>query len=71
MKLKGIVIGVNPDGKEVRRHINRDIKKTPEDNDFSAFQIGTGVRVVYVKATVTHNGKLVRVYNTIQGAVRV
>ena len=65
MKLNGMVIGVNTDGKEVRRHISRDIKKIPEDGDFSAFQIGTIVRVEYVKAAVTDNGKLVRVYNTI------
>jgi hypothetical protein len=65
MKLKGIVIGVNPDGKEVRKHIERDVKELPKDNDFSAFQIGTKINVVYVKATVTHNGKLVRVYNTV------
>ena len=65
MKLKGLVIGVNPDRKEVRRHINRGIKKLPKDNDFSAFQIGTKINVVYMKATVTHNGKLVRVYKTI------
>ena len=65
MKLNGIVIGVNSDGKEVRRHINRIIRKMPEDGDFSAFQIGTGVRVEYVKATVTDNGKLIRLCNTI------
>ena len=65
MKLNGIVIGVNADGKEVRRHINRDIKKIPKDGDFSAFQIGTGITVEYVKATVTDNGKLIRLYSTI------
>jgi hypothetical protein len=65
MKLKGLVIGMNPDGKEVRKHIDRKVKELPRDNDFSAFQIGTGVRVEYVKATVTDDGKLVRVYNTI------
>ena len=65
MKLNGMVIGVNSDGKEVRRHISRIIRKMPEDDDFSAFQIGTGVRVEYVKAAVTDNGKLIRLYNTI------
>ena len=65
MKLKGMVIGVNSDGREVRRHISRIIKKMPEDGDFSAFQIGTRITVEYVKATVTDNGKLIRLYSTI------
>lgn len=65
MKLKGLVVGVNPDGKEVRKHTERKIKKLPKDNDFSAFQIGAGVDVVFVKATVTKGGELVRIYSTI------
>lgn len=65
MKLKGLVIGVSPDGKEVRRHIDRDIKKIPEASDFSAFQIGAGINIHYVRATVTDNGRLVHIFYTI------
>ncbi len=65
MKLKGLVIGSNSDGKEVRRHIDRNIKKIPKNNDFSAFQIGTGIDIHYVKATITDDGKLVHIFNTI------
>lgn len=65
MKLKGLVIGTNSDGKEVRRHIDRKIKKIPKDNDFSAFQIGSGIEIHFVKATVTDNGRLIHIFNTI------
>lgn len=65
MKLKGVVIGVKPDGKEIRFNIDRKIGKIPKNNDFSAFQIGAGVKIRYVRATVTDQGRLLYVFNTI------
>lgn len=65
MKLSRIVINVNADGKEVGRPISRSKRKIREVDDFIAFLIGTEVNVVFVKETVTDNGRLVRVYNMI------
>ena len=65
-KLIGTVIGLYPDGTQITKKINRNLKKLVKDNDFSPFQIGSGINIIYVNAHVVENNKVVHLYRTIR-----
>ena len=66
MQLIGTVIGIKPDGTQITKKINRNLKKLVKDNDFSPFQIGSGINIIYVNAHVVENNKVVHLYRTIR-----
>ena len=65
-KLIGTVIGIKPDGTQITKKINRNLKKLVKDNDFSPFQIGSEINIIYVNAHVVENNKVVHLYRTIR-----
>ena len=64
MQLVGTVIGIKPDGTQITKKINRKLNKLVKDNDFSPFQIGSGINIIYINAHVVENNKVVHLYRT-------